>query len=146
MWKETFDVYVEDKHKLGMKGFFEKESPYAYQDMAGRMVETVRKGYWDADAATKTRLLTEYVDSVNRHGPSGAEFTSGNPRLSKYVLEQGKATGIPVPALEGFERAMEKAMGATVTNAASATENFARRNEAAPSSSQVQAPRQAPIP
>ena len=25
MWKETFDVYVEDKHKLGMKEFFEKK-------------------------------------------------------------------------------------------------------------------------
>jgi cobaltochelatase CobN len=38
MWKETFDVYVEDKHNLGMKEFFEQKSPYAYQDMAGRMV------------------------------------------------------------------------------------------------------------
>ena len=28
MWKETFDVYVEDKHNLGMKEFFEKSSPY----------------------------------------------------------------------------------------------------------------------
>ena len=93
MWKETFDVYVEDKHKLGMKDFFETKSPYAYQDMAARMVETVRKGYWKADAATQKRLLTEYIDSVNTHGASGAEFTSGNARLSKYVIEQGKRGG-----------------------------------------------------
>ena len=51
-WQETFDVYVEDKHKLGMDDFFEKKSPFAYQDMTARMVETVRKGYWKADAAT----------------------------------------------------------------------------------------------
>jgi cobalamin biosynthesis Mg chelatase CobN len=33
----------------------------AYQDMAGRMVEMIRKGYWNADADTRQRLLTEYV-------------------------------------------------------------------------------------
>ena len=64
-WKETFDVYVEDKHKLGMQEFFEKNSPFAYQDMTGRMVETVRKGYWKADAATQKKLLEEYVNSVD---------------------------------------------------------------------------------
>ena len=111
MWKETFDVYVEDKHKLGMKEFFEKNSPFAYQDMTARMVETVRKGYWKADAATQKKLLEEYVDSVNRHGVGCAEYTCGNPRLQKYVLEQGLKAGIPVPALEGFQQAMEKATG-----------------------------------
>jgi cobaltochelatase CobN len=131
MWKETFDVYVDDKHKLGMKDFFEKSSPYAYQDVTARMVETIRKGYWKADAATETRLIAEYVDSVNRHGASGAENTSGNARLSKFVMERGKAVGIPVPALEGFQHAMEQATGATVANAAAAAERFVSRNEAA---------------
>jgi cobaltochelatase CobN len=117
MWKETFDVYVEDKHHLGMNAFFEKSSPFAYQDMTGRMVETIRKGYWKADAATKTKLLTEFVNSVNEHGASGAEFTTGNPRLTRYVLEQGKTAGIPVPDLDGFQRAMEHATTGAVTTA-----------------------------
>jgi len=130
MWKETFDVYVEDKHHLDMKDFFEQKSPYAYQDMAGRMVETVRKGYWDADPATKKKLLAEYIDSVNQHGASGAEVTTGNARLSKYVIDQAKAAGIPVPAIEGFQRAMERAMGGTVAATARATETFVRQNEA----------------
>ena len=130
MWKETFDVYVEDKHHLGMKDFFEQKSPYAYQDMAGRMVETVRKGYWDADPATKKKLLAEYIASVNEHGASGAEVTTGNARLSKYVIDQARAAGIPVPAIDGFQRAMERAMGGTVANTARATDQFVRNNEA----------------
>jgi cobaltochelatase CobN len=138
MWKETFDTYVEDSKNLGMKEFFEKSSPYAYQDMTARMVETVRKGYWHADAATTTKLLTEYIESVNAHGASGAELTTGNARLSKYVVEQAKAAGVPVPAIEGFQRAMEQAMGGSIANAAKVTENFVARNEAA-SSSLVQA-------
>src|SRR4029077_20199222 len=59
MWKETFDVYVQDKHKLRMKDFFEKNSPFAYQDITARMEETIRKGYWNADQATEKKLLEE---------------------------------------------------------------------------------------
>ncbi len=130
MWKETFDTYVEDKQKLGMKDFFEKNSPYAYQDMTARMVETVRKGYWNADSATQKKAIAEYVESVNQHGASGAEFTTGNARLSKFVMDRGKELGIPVPALAGFQQAMEKAMGGSVAKAAKAMENFVSRNEA----------------
>jgi cobaltochelatase CobN len=130
MWEETFDVYVQDKHNLGMKNFFEKASPFAYQDMFARMAETVRKGYWNADSETQKKLISEYVDSVNRHGASGAEHTTGNARLSKFVMERGKELGIPVPALEGFRQVMEKAMGGSVAKAAESMENFVSRNEA----------------
>ena len=40
---------------------------------------------------------------MNAHGASGAEFTTGNPRLLEVRVEQAKAAGIPVPALEGFQ-------------------------------------------
>jgi cobaltochelatase CobN len=129
-WKETFDVYVADKHQLGMQEFFEKNSPFAYQDITARMVETVRKGYWKADTATEKRLIEEYVDSVNRHGASGSEVTTGNPRLQKYVIEQGRRLGVPVPALDGFQKVMEQATGTNVDAAAEDAANFARRNDA----------------
>src|SRR5690606_30742556 len=53
MWQEAFEVYVQDKHDLDMREFFETESPYAFQDVAARMLETIRKDYWDADAAVQ---------------------------------------------------------------------------------------------
>jgi len=152
MWKETFEVYVQDKDKLGMKEFFEKNSPFAYQDMTARMVETVRKGYWKADAETEKKLLEEYIESVNRHGVGCAEHTCGNPRLSKYVMERAKAVGIPVPAIEGFRRAMEKAIGTQISTASAAAEKFVSRNErqkegAAPVTSKAPVPvSQAPSP
>lgn len=146
MWQETFAVYVQDKHELGMKDFFEERSPLAYQDMTARMIETIRKGYWSPDAATRATLLAEYVASVNAHGTSGAEHTTGNPRLSRFVMEQGRAAGIPVPVLDGFQRAMERATGGSVTAAAQAAEAFARRNDAemAARLAQVPAPAAAP--
>jgi cobaltochelatase CobN len=129
MWKETFDVYVDDKHKLGMKKFFEDKSPFAYQDITARMTETVRKGYWKADAATEKKLIEEYMESVNKHGVGCSEFTCGNPRLSKYMMEQAKAMGIPTPVIDGFQKAMEKAIGQQVSKAATQVENFVERNE-----------------
>jgi cobaltochelatase CobN len=130
MWKETFDVYVQDKHEMGLAEFFEKSSPFAYQDMTARMLETVRKGYWKADAATERRLLEEYIDSVNAHGVGCSGHTCGNPRFQKFVVERGLRAGIPVPALEGFERAMEKATGEAIDPAAERDAAFARQNDA----------------
>jgi hypothetical protein len=49
--------------------------------------------------------------------------------LTKYVLEQGKAAGIPVPALEGFEHVMAQATGGDIARAAQAAEAFVARNE-----------------
>lgn len=129
-WKETFDVYVEDKHKLGMQQFFDANSPFAYQDMTARMTETIRKGYWKADDATKKKLIEEYVSSVNRHGVGCAENTCGNPRLQKYVLEEGRKMGVPVPALQGFQKAMETATGTQVQSAADELSSFAQQNDA----------------
>jgi cobaltochelatase CobN len=130
MWKEAFDVYVDDKHKMGLPEFFDKSSPFAYQDITARMLETVRKGYWKADAATEKKLLEEYVDSVNRHGVGCAEHTCGNPRLQQYVMERGIQAGVPVPALEGFKREMEKATGQEIDPAAEREEAFSRQNDA----------------
>ena len=130
MWQESFEVYVEDKHALGMEDFFEENSPFAYQDLTARMIETVRKDYWDADIETETRLLDEYIDSVNRHGVGCAEHTCGNPRLSQYVLDRALELGIPVPAIESFQEAMEQAIGVQITSAAMAAVDFVRRNEA----------------
>ena len=88
MWQESFEVYVEDKHDLDMKAFFDRASPFAYQDMTARMVETIRKDYWNADEETTRRLLSEYVESVAAFGVGCAGHTCGNPRLLQYVLDE----------------------------------------------------------
>jgi cobaltochelatase CobN len=130
MWQETFGVYVEDKHNLGMQQFFEQSSPFAYQDITARMLETVRKGNWNADAATTKKLLEEYVGSVNAHGVGCAEHTCGNARLQKFVMDEGRRAGIPVPALEGFKQAMETATGESIAAGAERLDTFARENDA----------------
>ena len=132
MWQESFEVYVEDKHDLDMKAFFDANSPFAYQDITARMVETIRKGNWEADEATTRRLLSEYVESVATHGVGCAGYTCGNPRLLQYVLDEGAVMNIPGPSLDTFRTAMEEAIGTDIATAAAAAEDFVRRNEARP--------------
>ncbi len=132
MWQESFEVYVEDKHNLELKSFFDATSPFAYQDMTARMVETVRKGYWEADEETTRRLLSEYVESIVTNGVGCAGHTCGNPRLLQYVLDQGAVLNIPAPSLDTFRTAMEEAIGMDIDTAAAAAEEFIRRNEAPP--------------
>ena len=132
MWQESFEVYVEDKHDLDLKAFFDANSPFAYQDMTARMVETIRKHYWNADDATTERLLREYVGSVATYGVGCAGHTCGNPRLLQYVLDRGTVMNIPGPLLDTFRTAMEEAIGTDIETAAAAAEAFVRRNEARP--------------
>ena len=132
MWNESFAVYVEDRHDLDLKAFFDEHSPHAYQDITGRMVETIRKGYWAADDATTERLLREHVESVATHGVGCSEHTCGNPRLLRYVLEQGAVMNLPGPALEAYRAAVEAAIGADVETAAAEAEEFVRWNESRP--------------
>jgi cobaltochelatase CobN len=131
MWQETFEAYVEDKHNLELAEFFDAVSPFAYQDLTARMIETVRKEYWTAAEETLTTLLREYIESVNAHGVGCAEHTCGNPLLLEFVIESALEAGIPVPDVEAFEAAMEQAIGAQIEDLAAAMRDFIRQNETA---------------
>ena len=67
LWDELYEVYVDDRHNLGVEAFFRRENPYALQEMTAVMLETVRKGLWDATpqqvavlAELHTRLVEEF--------------------------------------------------------------------------------------
>lgn len=129
MWQKTFSVYVQDEHDLKLKQFFEEKSPFAYQDITARMIETVRKGHWQADEATRSKLLNEYLQSVARHGVNCTENSCGNSRLLRYVLDNAAAARVPAPVIAQARAAMEKAMGESVESAAARLEAFVARNE-----------------
>ena len=130
MWQETYATYVEDKNKLGMKQFFEEKSPFAYQDITARMIETIRKDYWKADEGTRARLVSEYLESVATHGANCTDVSCGNGRLLRYVMEQAAKSGVPAPVAAKARAALQKAMGRTIESAATELEAFARRNDA----------------
>lgn len=66
-WQEFVDVYVRDKHRLGLKDWFERNNPHALAQSIERMLEAARQGYWKADAATVKELKERYRELAERH-------------------------------------------------------------------------------
>ena len=130
MWQQSFEVYVQDKHELGMEAFFDDNSPHAFQDMSARMLETIRKDYWQADPETLKELLGAYIESVKKHGISCTEVSCGNPRLMEYVLVEGQKSGLTGLDLSEFRQAVETAIQASIETLAREAEEFATNNDA----------------
>jgi cobaltochelatase CobN len=85
-WEQTYDVYVEDKYGLEMKDFFNRENPWAYQSITARMLESIRKGYWNAGEKIKKRLAAEYALNVIKKGVACCDHTCNNPVLNQMVV------------------------------------------------------------
>ncbi|MFP4049656.1 MAG: cobaltochelatase subunit CobN, partial [Desulfovermiculus sp.] len=60
-WKQTYEVYVQDKYGQDVKEFMNEANPWAYQSITARMLEAVRKGYWQAGNKVKKKLAAEYA-------------------------------------------------------------------------------------
>lgn len=78
-WTEFADVYVNDKHKLGLNEWFERNAPQAQAQVIERMLEAARKGYWHADAALLETLATRHDELARRH-----DIRSGNRQFNAY--------------------------------------------------------------
>jgi cobaltochelatase CobN len=85
MWNQVYDVYIQDKYNLGLKEFFDSNNPYAEQSITARMLEAIRKGYWDPPEDVKTTLAETYQKSVDEYGVTCCHHTCGNLLLQDYM-------------------------------------------------------------
>ncbi|MBW7900439.1 MAG: cobaltochelatase subunit CobN [Rhodocyclaceae bacterium] len=95
-WQEFVDVYVRDKHRLGLKEWFEGKNPHALAQTMERMLEAVRQGYWQADARTVAELKERYRDLAARY-----QVKTDNATFRSFVNAgfgfQGAAPAKPSP-------------------------------------------------
>jgi cobaltochelatase CobN len=85
LWEDMKKVYVDDRYKLSVREFFEKKNPYALQEMTAVMLETIRKGYWKADEATKTQIAELHVELIKKHKPGCSGFVCDNSKLQNMI-------------------------------------------------------------
>ncbi len=85
MWNEVNDVYINDKYDLKLQDYFDKNNPYALQDMISTMLEVREKGYWHPTKEVLEKLVKIFAASIARHGVSGSYGTSADPSLHKDV-------------------------------------------------------------
>ena len=95
-WQEMVDVYVRDKHKLGLRDWFERENPHALAQTIERMLEAQRQGYWKTDAATIAELKTRWRELSQRF-----DVRSDNAAFTRSVAPPATRT-LAVAAASGF--------------------------------------------
>lgn len=109
-WERIYDVYINDKYGIGVDEFLQNDNPYMHQSIAARMLETIRKDYWDASDETIQSLAKEYVESVVENGVTCCHHTCGNPLLDSYIKGLISVPGVvSQETAEEYERLMSEA-------------------------------------
>jgi cobaltochelatase CobN len=104
-WQEFVDVYVRDKHQLGLKEWFEAKNPAALAQTIERMIEAARQGYWQADPKTLAELKERYRDLAQRH-----DVVTDNQAFKEFVKSGADAnSGFGLAALLGATRPQQAA-------------------------------------
>lgn len=98
-FEQLADAYVRDSMKLGLKEFFDRENPWALQGIAENLLETARKGMWNASEATLADLSTALLESRAKHGVGGGFTTAGNAALEAYVAVHARPTTAAVTSI-----------------------------------------------
>ncbi|MFQ6044000.1 MAG: cobaltochelatase subunit CobN, partial [Candidatus Poribacteria bacterium] len=95
------------------KKWFEKENPYAIQEIAATLIESARKGYWNATDQDIQELAQTFIASVAEHGISAGLITGGNTKLYDYTRQISKAPGerLQPELLAQFEKQIQHAPG-----------------------------------
>ena len=91
-WQELFDIYVEDKLDLKLREFFEQQHPAALAQISERMLEAVRKNYWDAPEDVIKKLLATYSELVAQY-----DIDTTNETFKDYVDDLARGYGMAVP-------------------------------------------------
>jgi cobaltochelatase CobN len=127
-WEQTYEVYVEDKYGLDIKEFFNQENPWAYQSVTARMLEAVRKDYWQASEEVQRKLAVEYVMNVVEKGVACCDHTCNNPLLNQMVVNIISLPGVMSPEIvKQFKLAIEKAMKKSLEQAVPEREQLLRQ-------------------
>lgn len=88
LWNELYEVYVKDSKNLNLHEFFERENPYALEEMTAVMLETVRKGMWKATPEQIKEMAQLHAELVQKHEAGCSGFVCDNVKLKDFIGKQ----------------------------------------------------------
>jgi cobaltochelatase CobN len=92
-WREFYDVYIKDKYDLKLREYFLKHHPAALAQLSERMLEAVRKGYWDAPEDVVRTLVETHQEIARTH-----DLHVGNDKFAEFVKAKAQGFGLFVGA------------------------------------------------
>lgn len=107
LWNQLHEVYVKDVNNLGIRSFFERENPFALEEMTAVMLETIRKGYWKASDEQIREITGLHLEQVREHGAGCSGFVCNNTALRSFIADRLSGTD-----KTGYNRAIDAAVTA----------------------------------
>lgn len=87
IWDELHEVYVKDKYDFDMKDKFSDKNPYALQEMTAVMLESARKGMWEASKQQIAELAELHTEMVIEHEAGCSGFICDNAQLREFIAD-----------------------------------------------------------
>jgi len=126
-WQAFAEIYLDDKHQLGLREFFEQHNPHALQNIASRVLETDRKGLQELDARTLELAARVYVETVAQHGPACTSHICANPELATMAERlAGASEQLAEGTLERFRRQLQRTGNGQLAKAGGASDEPAQ--------------------
>jgi cobaltochelatase CobN len=88
-WQAFHEVYVKDKYELGLREWFEQSNPTALAQISERMIEAIRKGYWEASDETLRELVEVYTEIAAKH-----DVYTENRTFAQFVADKAAGYGL----------------------------------------------------
>ena len=85
LWNDIYDTYINDKFNLGTKEYFTSKNPAAIEEITAVMLETARKGMWNASPEQIKTLSELHTEVVNKYQPSCSGFVCDNSKLRDFI-------------------------------------------------------------
>ena len=111
MWDEIYDVYVKDSYGLGVKDFFEDKNPAALQEMTAVMMESARKGLWNASDAQLSDIAGLHTYLIDKYRPACSGTVCDNAPLRDFIASRTDAVSAE-KYLSGIRQVRETAAAA----------------------------------
>ena len=102
-WQEMFEIYVEDKLELGVDEWFKEVQPAAIAQISERMLEAVRKGYWEAAEETVKALTEKYLEIIQEN-----DIYTPNEKFKEYLQTQATGFGLDTTMLQALNERQAK--------------------------------------
>ena len=112
VWDEIYEVYVKDKFGLGVKEHFKEVNPAALEEVTAVMLESVRKGLWEASPEQVADIAKLHIGLIEESGPSCSGFVCDNPALQDYI-----ASALPEASASEYRGAIRQIREASVSDA-----------------------------
>ncbi|MCG6539736.1 cobaltochelatase subunit CobN [Pseudomonas sp. KSR10] len=94
-WQSLHETFVNDQRDLGINEWFEAHNPTAQAQLIERMVEAIRKGYWDAPAQTRRELVERWQALTTERGAD-----AGEPVTREFIEQLASGFGLALTSTQ----------------------------------------------